>query len=300
MDSVIVTMRNYLLGATALTMLAGSPAVAADLFVPGPGATLAEPQWDAFFSAGGGYVWGAVDDLDLLGEMDDFAAEVRSTAAFQLDNGFGVQGDLVFKSQGLGIPDLDLSATNTDVAGHAFYRSGDFLVGAFGQYGVSSMDMLPLDIDTTYFGAEAQAYLDRFTLYVQGGYQSQDWGVPDAQVAGYFLTGEGRYFVTDNLKLNLEAGLSTLDLDGDFTSNTVTLGAGVEYRFDDLPISTFLTVDHSITTYSDAADFSVTDTRLLAGVKLNLGTDTLFARDRAGASLDPVRTAPIPAFFMLP
>lgn len=279
--------RFYFACTAAMSALClSSSAFAADLSQPVTGS-----PWDAYVSVGAGF--SSFDNvLFPEDEADGFAGEIRSTAAYRFTNGFGIQSDVVFNYQDLDI-DLpgDFSTESTDVAGHAFYRDENFLLGAFGQFGVTDYGSLDVEIDRFYAGGEAQAFWGAFTLYAQGGWQGQDWGDDlddDAEVDGFFISAEGRYFATDNLKFSLRGGYDTVDVAGFFDMDTVHVGGGVEYRLDASPLSAFLNVDFSQTEV-DEYDLETNEVRVLAGIKLNLGTDTLIQRDRSGASLDPVK-----------
>ena len=171
--------KMLLLSGAALSL--SNAAFAADLAQPVAEPVAVQSPWDALVAAGAGFTWfdfgdDAPDELD----FDDFNAEIRATAAYQFTGGFGVQSDVVFNYQALAdsdfIPFDDLNSKNVDVAGHVFYRNENFLLGAFGQYGFTSMDFpgFPIDIDRFYGGGEAQVYWGSFTLYGQGGFQSVD------------------------------------------------------------------------------------------------------------------------------
>lgn len=283
-----------LMSGAALTAMT-TTVFAADLSAPYLEPVAVANPWDAFVSGAGGYTWFDADDLGFdsadIG-LDDFAAEARASASYQFHGGFGIQTDFVFNYQALdfGQPDgISVDNKNVDLAFHAFYRNDRFLVGAFGQYGFSSLNVggSGIDTDRYYIGGEAQAYFDRATLYVQGGFQGLDLPFDDEDVDGFFIKGEARYFATDDLKLAIYAGYDTLDVFGT-DLDTIHVGGTAEYRFTDTPFSAFLDVEYRSTEES-SFDEEISQTRFLAGVKLNLGTQTLFERDRYGATLNPVR-----------
>jgi hypothetical protein len=290
--------RFHLTGTAAIgALFLSASAFAADVAQPVTG-----PQWDAYVAAGGGYTsfensisFPDGDDgfagVPILGnDMDGFAGDVRSSAAYQLTNGFGIQGDVVFNYQDMNVNSSgDFSTESTDVAEHIFYRNDNMLVGVFGQIGGTEYGSLATDIDRFYAGNEAQAFWGAFTLYGRAGWQMQDWAdFDDADIDGFFISAEARYFATDNLKLSLKGGYDTLDWDGLFDIDTIHAGGSGEYRFVGSPFSTFLSLDVSKSEV-EITDFEQSEVRVLAGIKLNLGTDTLIQRDRAGASLDPVK-----------
>ena len=74
---------------------------------------------------------------------------------------------------------------------------------------------------------------------------------------------------------------------------TVNVGVGAEYKLENLPVSLFATYDF----YASDADGNVETTllgldqqRVMVGAKFSIGEDSLFARDRSGASLKPVES----------
>ena len=299
------------LGAVAFSGAAQS----ADLYAPAPEQYVAS-QWDAFLAARIGYTWfdvpddtgGVVfigdDDIDL----DDWVFDARATGAYIFANNIGFQGDLTMAIQNLGEVDFEgdvgLDAKTTDLAAHLFYREpGSWLIGVIGQYGFTSFDFggEGVDFDRYYLGLEGQAYFGAFTLYAQGGYANVSMDndfTPDAD--GFFLNGQLRYFATPNWVFVGSAGYQGLESsDNGFTVDfdTLTLGLHTEYRIDNTPFSLTLSYDYTTTNFdAEGEDADLDESRIMAGIKLNLGTQTLLERDRAGASLDPVR----PALFAVP
>lgn len=194
--------------------------------------------------------------------------------------------------------DDEYKYTEIDGAAHLFYRDPmKFLVGGFAQIGnhhESDSGKYSADYGRTFIGAEGQAFLDKVTLYGQVGvvladFSDNDSG-PTVNARGFFATGEFRYFLTPNFKIDVHGGLSKLtpeDVSGsDLSTVNYNFGGGVEYRFDDSPLSLFAKAD---AIWADGTfDNTSTDFRILVGIKGSFGTDTLFDRDRNGASLKPV------------
>jgi hypothetical protein len=294
-------MKMLLIAGTSLIALT-TGSMAADMPASGMEPSVAVASaWDAFVAAGAGYTWFDSDDIG-GGELDDLAAEIRASAAYQFSNGFAIQSDVVFNHQGLG-DDVIFDGANVasvDVAGHAFYRNESFLLGVFGQYGMTSPDIgFPIDIDRFYAGGEAQGYFGNFTLYAQGGWQGQDLAPIDEEPDGFFVNAEARYFAGDNLKLAINGGYATLGSDDEFDANTIQVGGSIEYRLDDNPLSVFGNVNYSETEIENT-DIEFSDVRVMAGLKLNLGTQTLLERDRGGATLDPVKAPGLTTIFVGP
>lgn len=194
--------------------------------------------------------------------------------------------------------------TEIDGAGHLFHREPDrFLLGVIGQIGKTSSDYADMDYtegDTHGFlGLEGQAFAGMTTLYGQAGFvhsaaeNSDDYYV-GAEADGWFATGEVRYFLDPNFRIDLHGGLSQLTSSPEGqndVSHNLTVGAGVEYRLAGMPISLFGAVDFQRTTYDFWPDNDLTTERALVGIRFNLGTETLLERDRSGASLKPVDPA---------
>ncbi len=308
--------KNVFLGAVFAAPLMAGAAFAADLppvYEEAPAAYVTS-QWDAFISAKVGYSW-FDSDSDVTGpgegyDADDWGFEARSSGAYTWANGIGFQGDLLFAWQNLGElsgegETISFDSKSADAAAHLFFRQPDsWLVGVFAQYGVTSLDFdfLGLDIDRGYLGLEGQAYLGAFTLYAQGGYATADFGGylggPGGGVDGdgFFLNGQVRWFAAPNWMIAGVAGYQTLEFDGvgglgggGGDIDVWNVGLNTEYRLDNSPISLTLSYDYSNTDFGGG--FETDENRVMAGIKLNLGTQTLIERDRAGASLDPVRPA---------
>ena len=70
------------------------------------------------------------------------------------------------------------------------------------------------------------------------------------------------------------------------------MGLGAEAKLPSTPFGVFGNVDYSWANYGGvdlgSSDLTYSNTRVLVGIKLNLGSDTLIERDRKGASLDPL------------
>jgi hypothetical protein len=171
-------------------------------------------------------------------------------------------------------------------------------------------------------GAEGQLYWNQFTLYVQGGYDTivgdSFFGEPHA----WFARGTGRYFVTPNTVIEGTVLYAT----GEIEFNPLTLPQGaspsqdfqtwlweakLEHRFATTPFSAFVKYRGSETKYDTITTFSgipgtftaenkVTDHRVLVGLRLYMGQNTLIANDRNGATLDiidplSIQTGPLMA-----
>jgi len=190
---------------------------------------------------------------------------------------------------------------------HVAYRNPEqFAVGAFGAaqrsaYGYDALGMALV-------GVEGQAYLDDLTIYLQGGvtytspaepgfYNYRDYG------SFAFVRGVLRYFLTDNLKISAEGTYGEGEIgyytfsgqngnDPEHEGATVPgkfamARLGVDYRPDDGDASFFAAYEASYLTQSwDGVTRSSLNQRVLAGIKVDFGADTLKSRDREGVTWD--------------
>jgi len=157
-------------------------------------------------------------------------------------------------------------------------------------------------------GVEGQLYWNQFTLYVQGGYDTIVGGSFDGEPHAWFVRGTGRYLVTPNtviegtvLYANGKIEFNPLvEPPGAGTSQdfqTWLWEAKLEHRFATTPFSAFVKYCGSETKYDTRTTFSippdtftvetkVTDHRVLVGLRLYMGQNTLQSNDRNGATLD--------------
>lgn len=273
-------------------------ALGAALLFAAPLATPALADPTGFISIGAGPAGTEIDAGSSTFNLDGYALEALLSGAIMLTPVLGVQGDVQFTSRTLEDSGDDITTNSFDGALHGFYRESDkFLVGGFVQIGrddVSYNSASVGTIDRAYVGGEAQVYFDNLTLYGQAGMQQLDYGNGSMSIGlnGWFANAEVRYFLTPNLRIEARAGFDTLDFEiASATFDTVTIGAGVEYKLDSLPISLFAKYDYS-TTSVDAPmsdDATIGSHRFLVGARFALGEDSLLDRDRSGASLRPVQ-----------
>jgi len=190
---------------------------------------------------------------------------------------------------------------------HVAYRNPEqFAVGAFGAaqraaYGSDGLGMALV-------GAEGQAYLDDLTIYLQAGvaytsptepgfYDYRDYGT------FAFVRGVLRYFLTDNLKLSAEGTYGEGEIgyytfsgqngndpehEGAVVPGKLAMARlAVDYRPDDSDASFFAAYESSYLTQSwDGVTRSSLNQRLMAGVKVDFGAETLKTRDREGVTWD--------------
>jgi opacity protein-like surface antigen len=215
-----------------------------------------------------------------------------ASAAYSFTPELGVQGDVMLNYDRIKQTDglaATISTTMLDGALHGYYRTDNFLVGGIVQLGRSSIqinDNDPHTEDRRYAGLEGQLYLDNFTLYGQAGVKDLDNGY--VTFTGYFGKLEGRYFLTPDFRIEAHVGVGTLNDDNfdDWTTTTVNLGVGAEYKFDDMPFSLFAQYDYYRGELRD--DVIGERQRAMVGIRFQIEDDSLMARDRSGPSLEPV------------
>lgn len=254
------TLLTSILLAASTTTLAASP----------------QGDLDATLSAAYGHNW-----FDANGdETDESIAELRASMAYTAGNGLGFQLDNVYARYTLGERDL----ASDDIAGHLYFRNDQMLFGILAQRRTFDTDfssdaMLPFFMDQRFFGVEAQGYFGDVTLYGQAGVQEVNVVYSNDGEDGKFATLELRYFANDNWRIDATAGYQNM-----VDKDTWSAGLGTEYRLTSTPLSVYAAYDHI-----DRSNFAGQETdRLMLGVKLSLGKDTLKQRDRQGVTLNPV------------
>jgi hypothetical protein len=274
--------------AVAATIISGSAYAGGDIFVSGQaGAGVFTPAY--------GTVIELFTESNLPGKENPSTTDLRGqvSGSYTLDNGFGVQADILANSLAFDTAGGTYDKASTDGALHMYLRSSDqYLLGAFAQFGRDTYeyaDALIYEFDRSYGGVEGQVYLDNLTLNAQLGLTGYSASAFDADGKGWFGTVEARYFLTPDLKLSANAGLFKVDFEdtpGQKLTNLV-VGIGAEYKLADLPLSLTANLDYLHAT-TDLYDGKHKATRALVGLKFALGEDTLLDRDRKGTTLNPV------------
>jgi hypothetical protein len=228
-------MRNWIIGAAAILALA----------VPGVAA------------AQTGYVGVEYGNVDAGGGDEDF---------------YGVEGAVAFAGSGSIVFELNASLTDADdsdtgygLVGHVYNRNDNYLFGGF--VGISGND----DDDAYIVGLEANKYYTNWTLAGAVYYAEAD----DADVDGYGVNVEGRFFINDNFRLDASAGWANVEFAGN-DDDAVQLGVGAEYQLAAAPISVRAGYSNTDFDNGDIDTWSI-------GLRYNWG-GTLRDRDRNGAS----------------
>lgn len=244
-----------------------------------------------------GYISGHVSDnkIDLGGSESFTSYGVRASASYVGTQNFGGQLD-VFHNQGRW-QGIDLKFQ--DIAGHAYYRNQQYLIGGLIQKSSTGLDSL--SFTSTLMGVEGQYYFDRTTVGAKLGNQSLDlppgFFGPGFSPSGLFWEVDARYFVTDNWRVNASYSKAKLSESGDDLDST-HYSLGTEYRLQNSNVSLFGRYMKAKTDFAGLGDAE--NRTFMVGVTLNFGgSNSLIERDRKGASLNPVnldRVANLPFF----
>jgi hypothetical protein len=230
----------------------------------------------------------------------------------------GVQFDGAFRKQDMKSANL----TNTDLAGHLFYRNERFLLGGIAQYsmpkvrydlgykGDSSSDLLDLWLrdpsaneynkalttDQAFFGVEGQGYFGDLTVTGQLARQEfinqqAPWadlsGDHELFKHGLVATAKADYFINDNWKVDAKYTYNKTYGDASPDSTGHNFKVGTEYLFTTQPVSIYANYTHDRFDLFGQSDYK-TDS-VMAGIKIDFGgPSTLKARSQSGASLDPI------------
>jgi hypothetical protein len=228
--------------------------------------------WDGFVSA-------AIGDLTVDGSPDHIARKsIRGSAASMLMPGFGVQFDVLGDTASGGLGGGGLGSLNLAI--HGYMRNANRLFGAFGQYrtlttGTGSATLL-------FGGVEGQVWVGpTFLISAQAAAETANAGA--TSLSGWIANGQGSWFVTPNVKLDVLAGFETIN-QGGTRIDTTTLGIGGEVKLNN-PLSLFAKYEH-LTVGGGTTTGSLNV--VWGGIKWNIGAQTLAQRGMSGASLDPV------------
>ena len=109
-------------------------------------------------------------------------------------------------------------------------------------------------------------------------------GVVRGHAGNFFLSrlGGGSFAVDVGCLFSAEAANRWIDADLEIWG----AGIGTEFKFISVPDSAFANLDWITASFGSGQNLE--NTRAFAGLKLNLGTETLIERDRHGTSLDPI------------
>jgi hypothetical protein len=248
-------MRILLLSAAAALLACAAPGVA---------------------SAQSGYVGAsyANSDIDVGGPSQDVDT-------------IGAHGVVAFDAGALGVQlganygNLDADGADVDaygVDGHLYSRGSQWQFG--GGVAYEKLDGDGAEIDEWTVAGEALYFMDRSTVGAALSYGESDAGGGGGDLETIALDGEFRYFATDNLRLEVNAGFGNAEADVGGDTDFWAAGVGAEYQFASVPVSIFGGYDH---VNADDSDFE--GDSISVGARWNFGGTTLMERDRSGANL---------------
>ena len=170
----------------------------------------------------------------------------------------------------------DLDANEWNIGAHLFSRSDQWLWGGYVGYSTVSGDGGD-DINEWTVALQTQFYMPRTTISGDLSY-SQITDFPFlGDVTTTQLSGEARFFATDNFSFQGNLGWGNLDSDfGD--GNFWTYGVGAEWQADSFPVSVLAGWQAFDPEDSDSSS------AWTIGVRYNWG-GTLLQRNRSGAGL---------------
>jgi hypothetical protein len=187
------------------------------------------------------------------------------------------------------------------VGGHFNWRNAETgLLGVFGGAGDAGGFAAMNSVRHGVFGGEGQLYWNQVTLYLQGGYdRTANVDFLTDNVHAWFVRGTGRWFIDPNLVVEATGQYAKGAVDFQATQTLPSWGfqtwlwqAKLEWKPASIPFSFFAKYQGSDTRYDSlfagGSTFNqkVTDSRILAGVRLLLNQGSLKSNDRTGATLD--------------
>jgi len=211
--------------------------------------------------ADGGYVGLSYNNND-SSDLDSWTIDgAFASSNFQFDAGY------------TNINDIDASEWN--VGAHLFSRSDTWLWGVYGGY--QTISGSGDDVNEWTVAGQVQYYMPRTTLSGNLSYS----GISDLPLVGDVnttqISGEARFFATDNFSIEGNLGWGNLDADAG-SGNFTTYGVGAEWQADTFPVSVFAGWQGFDTEASDSSS------AWRIGVRYNWG-GTLLQRNRSGAGL---------------
>ncbi|MGV3652228.1 MAG: hypothetical protein ACO1OK_12445 [Devosia sp.] len=243
-----------------------------------------------------------------FGNADTYLAGAGGQLHQWIGNAVALQADVEVMATGdIDIlPDLSIQKGWYSSALHLAWRdparASTAVFGALQGTTVRWSDGYTTSVPYALAGVEAQAYLGDVTLYGQAG-MAFDMSEPPSLLGATerqygdiaFVRGVLRYFPTENIRLSAEAlyGVGTIDY---YTFNRpaeqvpLTIGAvkvSGDFRPHDSNLSYFGSYQVGVNHQSipSATRISV-DHRLMAGVRVDMGAQSLKARDRSGVTWD--------------
>jgi hypothetical protein len=300
----------------ALALIANVAVASAADMVPAYKAPVSAPavqQASGYVEVYGGWASLRIEDEFFSDRFNGWALGGAGRANYWFSHNASVQLDAQaegtsYRINGLGPVTGNASQQSFLIGGHINWRDSQRgLLGAFVGAGDGGGGTFSPSQRHVVAGVEGQLYWSQFTLYVQGGYDTavgnSFFGDPHA----WFVRGTGRYFVTPNTMFEGTVLYANGDISFDngfvpvpsIDFHTWLWEAKLEHRFAATPFAMFLKYRGSETTFEApvfaTADFKATDHRVLVGLRLFMGQDTLQSNDRGGATLDIIDPLGVPS-----
>jgi len=258
----------------------------------GAGAVAGANKYSGNVSLDFGQTW---QDSDFAGVNDDdsFASlggsAVLNTQIFSaLNLQLGVLGDAAFFDQS------DNRKTGVQFDAHVYTRNDTYAAGLFGGIGTAST-VGDDSADYYYVGAEAQYYLDSFTIGLNGGYLDSDSsGTRDDEflTEAWFANAEVRWYATPKVTVTGKVGYLTGEFDRSrYDQETWSWGLKAEYIPDPKdPISLWVAYDGHSSDFDRVApgpDREKDSHTVSVGVTFTFGVDgTKMEQDRSGPAFN--------------
>lgn len=239
--------------------------------------------------------WAGVQFIDDGVDEDTvFAIGGEGRLSLPLGSGLSAQmdGKHEYNSYSVEAPSLnDVFGPRYNFQGafHLSHRDpSSFLIGGLAGAGVESFGSLKQDL--SFFGGEAQAYMDNITLYAQGGYVDFDprTFAINSFDDGFFARGVLHWFPTADSRLQLEGTYMSIDF-ANIAADAEIFSVKARYDFNfALPIAgeTPLFLAYRGTFRDNCSVFGdVDDHTFMIGTSYSFSGDMLTV-DRQGATLD--------------
>nr|WP_172977824.1 hypothetical protein [Pseudorhizobium flavum]CAD6602676.1 hypothetical protein RFYW14_01186 [Pseudorhizobium flavum] len=220
-------------------------------------------------------------------ELDNSTWSLRGAVNYDTGSGFNVQGDLDWARTTV---EEDFDYNRFGGTGHLYYRpSQDFAFGAFGSwsrfqsdiFGLAGIPGLDDDIDDKLAGIEGAWFNDAATVYAALGYGKAAYS---GEEADHYMGRLGlRYFLSDNIRFDLEGSLNRLSYDvADLDIRT--LKAVANYRPETLPVTFFAgyRYDEWEPSLDGASVGSEDNHSVMAGMRVHFGSNSLKDEERSG------------------
>ncbi len=176
----------------------------------------------------------------------------------------------------------NLSDQTMDFGAHAYYRRENrYAVGLYAQYERLSAETLALGPTETSAGLEGAVFLSQSTVLGQVGLGKGRLEEQDASKLNGLIG--ARYYHTDNLRFDLDAGFEQL-LSDDAALKTYSVSTAANYRLSNRPITAFggYRYRSSSLTSGETHSEDMTSHGIVAGFRYHFGSTSLKDEERNG------------------